>query len=43
MHFISLSFQIDAVELLAEQWENWLIQWKALNAVAKAALVGVHK
>ncbi|KAF2983339.1 hypothetical protein EK904_000853 [Melospiza melodia maxima] len=29
---------IDAVELLAEQWENWLIQWKALNAVAKAAL-----
>ncbi|XP_058655935.1 nucleoporin NUP42-like [Ammospiza caudacuta] len=34
---------IDAVELLAEQWENWLIQWKALNAVAKAALVSAFK
>ncbi|KAM7035949.1 nucleoporin NUP42-like [Passerculus sandwichensis] len=35
--------KIDAVELLAEQWENWLIQWKALNAVAKAALVSAFK
>ncbi|XP_030819492.1 uncharacterized protein LOC115912205 [Camarhynchus parvulus] len=38
-----LSFQINAVKLLAEQWENWLIQWKALNAVAKAALLSAFK
>ncbi|XP_058686513.1 uncharacterized protein LOC131575297 isoform X2 [Poecile atricapillus] len=28
----------DAIELLAEQWENyWLIQWKASIAVAKTS------
>ncbi|XP_041275897.1 nucleoporin NUP42-like [Onychostruthus taczanowskii] len=27
----------------AEQWENWLIQLKALNAVAKAALLSAFK
>ncbi|XP_017586655.1 PREDICTED: uncharacterized protein LOC108445947 [Corvus brachyrhynchos] len=34
---------IDAVKELAEQWENWLIQWKALIVVAKAALLSAFK
>ncbi|XP_072780347.1 nucleoporin NUP42-like [Taeniopygia guttata] len=35
--------QIDAVELLAQQWENWLIQWKPLNASTKASLLAAFK
>ncbi|KAM4794108.1 kelch-like protein 7 isoform 3-T3 [Cyanocitta cristata] len=35
--------KIDAVKQLAEQWENWLIQWKALIVVAKAALLSAFK
>uniref|UniRef100_A0A8D2PQA8 Nucleoporin 42 n=1 Tax=Zosterops lateralis melanops TaxID=1220523 RepID=A0A8D2PQA8_ZOSLA len=36
-------FQIDAVQELALQWKNRLLQLKALNASTKAALVSVHK
>lgn len=37
------SFQIAAVQNLALQWKNRLLQLKALNASTKASLVGVHK
>ncbi|XP_039425281.1 nucleoporin NUP42-like [Corvus cornix cornix] len=37
------NWEMYAVKELAEQWENWLIQWKALIVVAKAALLSAFK
>uniref|UniRef100_A0A8D2MUS4 Uncharacterized protein n=1 Tax=Zonotrichia albicollis TaxID=44394 RepID=A0A8D2MUS4_ZONAL len=36
-------FQIDAVQTLAVQWKNRLLQLKGLNASTKASLVSIHK
>lgn len=36
-------FQIDAVQKLALQWKNRLLQLKVLNVSTKAALVSVHE
>lgn len=41
--FFPLYFQTDAVQELALQWKNRLLQLKVLNASTKAALVSVHE